>query len=116
MATVSKLFIAPTALAGCLFALIYRETRGAALADEDRRNFFPASPLVSVTKVLCGTVYIDGVEVPMNGNRCFAIGPQTNPTSSWSPDVVTAVTVGFFHDAWLQLGGTREYSTVPSSI
>lgn len=114
MGTISKLFVAPASLSSCLFAVIYRDTRGINLTSNERRNYFPASPLVSVTRVLAGTLQID--EVEHKAPSQVVMGPQQAPTTSWSPAEIAAVTVGIYHDAWLQLGGDNTYVTIPDSI
>lgn len=116
LGTISKLFVAPASLASCMFAVIYRDTRGADLSAHDRTNYFPASPLVSVTKVLSGALHIETNEGPRKAAPLFAMGPQQSPTVSWSPDAVTALTVGFYHDAWIKLGGNERYDSVPEHI
>jgi AraC-like DNA-binding protein len=114
------LFLPPPALAGCVFAAIYRDTRGADLSHWDRFNHFPASPLVSVTRVWHGKLEI----VPQGdlqlrrsslGNlpTTLILGPQDRPVTSWSPDEVGAISVGVFHDAWLRLGGEADFHGAP---
>lgn len=44
----------PAELAGCLFAGIWRDTRGLSLSDAERMNYFPASPLVALNIVIHG--------------------------------------------------------------
>lgn len=106
----SVLFLPPKPLASCIAAAIFRDTRGTCLADADRFNYFPASPLVSVTVVLSGELRL----VPAIGDLSMAQNakalpplsvtpPQDHPTISWSPDAVAAVTVGFYPDAWTKL-------------
>ncbi|MEO0963354.1 MAG: AraC family transcriptional regulator, partial [Pseudomonadota bacterium] len=58
MKPVSKLQLPPSQLSGCVFAAICRDTRGAALSDEDRVSYFPASPLVTLTLVRTGRLYM----------------------------------------------------------
>lgn len=123
MPTVSKLFHPSPQLSGCMFAGIFRDTRGVDLSDGDRMNHFPASPLVAVTQVLSGELWLVPVgedwpgvvgKIPLPS---FSVtGPQNTPTSSWASGESAAFTVGFYHDAWLALGGAADCSRVPKDI
>lgn len=108
------------ALAGCVFAAIYRDTRGASLSHRDRFNHFPASPMVSVTRVLHGSLHImaQGDLLPAAGGEpsTVVMGPQDGPVTSWSPGEIRAVSVGIFHDAWLRMGGDTGFRHVPPGL
>lgn len=87
------------------------------MSPSDRVNHFPASPLVSVSLIDCGELRFlpeqgDAAALP----RLFAFGPTDHPVSSWAPGPVVALTVGIYHDAWLRLGGDREYSCLPLGL
>ncbi len=119
----STLLIPPPGLASCIAAAILRDTRGSELSDPDRLNYFPASPLTAVTCVLSGTLHMsEGVEdletlrgqAPMPA--LSVTPPQDNPISSWSPGPVAAITIGFFPDAWIRLGGEAETQTLPGIL
>lgn len=121
----SSLFLPPSLLSSCLFGAIYRDTRGAVMSDTDRVNHFPASPLVSVTLVACGELRLLDMHCPNPLKMCqsspplpklFVVGPTAHPISSWAPGPVLALTIGIYHDAWLQLGGDQGYSTAPESL
>ena len=121
--TASKLFFPQQALASCMFAAVYRDTRGAALSDKERINHFPASPLVSVTFVIHGELVLlqaqSDTGPACHGNQsltCFVTGPSDLPVSSWSPGDVTALTIAVYHDAWLRLGGDPEFQTIPKVL
>jgi AraC-like DNA-binding protein len=97
-------------LFGCLFAAIVRDTRGVDLSDKDRFNYFPASPLFSVTYVISGEIRLvsprGGVkeaqaEPPMS--QLTVAPPQLGPTVSWSVGRVFAVSLGVYPDAWQKL-------------
>ncbi|MFH1343044.1 MAG: AraC family transcriptional regulator [Pseudomonadota bacterium] len=120
---VSKLFLPPPVLAGCIFASVYRDTRGAHLLERDRVNHFPASPLVSVTRVIHGTLTVlpfglgGGYAASATmGPSLFVMGPKGVPVSSRSPGEVTAISLGLYYDAWLQLGGDPEFRHAPKSL
>ncbi len=120
---ISKLLRPSTNLSGCVFVGIFRDTRGADLSDEDRVNHFPASPLISVTQVLHGSLHMlpskgDWQKAPLSPPlpELYVSGPTDSPTISWSKGPCTAITVGFYHDAWITLGGSADYTSLPGSI
>ncbi|MFZ1679465.1 MAG: helix-turn-helix domain-containing protein [Rhizobiaceae bacterium] len=120
---VSRLFLPPRALAACVFAAIYRDTRGANLTESDRVNHFPASPLVSVTRVIQGNLTIlpdhpaaQGRMQASAGGPPLIMGPRDDPVSSISPGEVVALTVGFYPDSWQLLGGTIGSENAPRCI
>lgn len=113
----SALLLAPAHLSSCVFAAILRDTRGGALGDAARFNHFPASPLVSLTYVIAGSLHM----VPTGGSLAQARAapalpplsvtpPQQGPVTSWSPGPVAVVTVGFYPEAWrvLEQGGATQ--------
>ena len=112
MRAASILLLPPRDLSRCLFGAIVRDTRGVNLADQDRLNFFPASPLVCVTYVRQGEVRL----VPPGADleaaraapplpRALVMPPQDAPTVSWSPGPVLAISLGIYPDAWARLAG-----------
>lgn len=119
MSPISRLFLPPPSLSGCLMAGIFRDTRGANLSAADRMNHFPASPLVAITRVQYGALRM----LPSGASRRSAsaapslpqssvLGPQDAPVSSWSEGSVVALTVGVYPDAWRALGGDKDYQTI----
>lgn len=123
MPPISKLFLPPPDLAGCLMAGIYRDTRGANLSDADRMNHFPASPLVAITLVQQGALHMlpSGAHWEDAGKtpplpRLSMLSPQDVPVSSWAQGDVVALTVGIFPDAWRALGGDDACSTLPPAL
>ena len=94
-------------LAGCLFGAIVRDTRHLSLDDAHRFNFFPASPLCTLSWFFEGASHLasfagDGSiaidEAP--AQTAFIAGPQRRPMISWNPGAVHAMTVAFYPDAW----------------
>ena len=119
----SSLLLSPPNLASCMAAAILRDTRGAALNARDRQNYFPASPLPAVTCVLSGTLHmaqgICDLETLRGTQPMPAVSvtpPQDAPIVSWSPGPVVAVTIGFFPDAWVSLGGAPESAALPDCL
>jgi len=126
----ARLLIPRPALARCVFAAIYRDTRGLSLPDAQRFNHFPASPLVGVSVVFHGETRL----VPMGATldtarfaapaaRVMIAGPSSAPLSSWNPGAVQAISIGVFPDAWQRLTGTnaaclqdRISNDIPASI
>ena len=120
MSPISKLFLPPPALSGCLLVGIFRDTRGANLSAADRMNHFPASPLVAISLVRHGTLHVlptgkswqAAPDTPAL-DRISALPPQDAPVSSWSPGDVVALTVGVYPDAWIALGGDCASTKMP---
>lgn len=111
MQTKSMLMLPPKALSSCIAAAVFRDTRGAALDDKDRFNYFPASPLISATNVLAGELKLapeisnlDAVYQSNSQPQQFIMTCENGPTASWSPGPVAAVTICFYPDAWIKLG------------
>lgn len=111
----SALLLPPRPLSGCVFAAIVRDTRGTNLSDKERFNHFPASPLVSVTRIVEGTLWLgktqESVLPPLS-----VLQPQDSPTTSWSPGPVAAITVGFYPDAWALLCGDGPRDQLPPPL
>ncbi|MEL6682535.1 MAG: AraC family transcriptional regulator [Pseudomonadota bacterium] len=112
------MFTPPKSLASVLFGGIYRDIRGAHLQGQDLLNHFPASPLVTVTRVLSGTLTIlpDGPQRNANGNVIMVIGPQNTPVTSRSSGDLAAITLAIYPDAWRALGGDKNFGTCPNLI
>lgn len=115
MSTYSQLLLPPKNLASCIAGCIFRDTREASLSAEDRVNYFPASPLYTVTLILKGQLHIaDGItdladlkHLAPAPRRLFQ-APRIAPHMSWSPGPIVAMTIAFYPDAWLKLKGTLE--------
>lgn len=120
MSTRAELLLPPRQLASCIAACVLRDTRGVALSEMDRLNFFPAAPLYTATLTLHGQIHIgDDIAPPDVLARRPAAGrwlfqpPRRAPHTSWNPGPLLAVTLAFFPDAWLRLGGTLEGAPPP---
>lgn len=116
----AQMLFPPVELASCVAFAIVRDTRGRALSRADRLNYFPASPLVTLTVVLHGQIHMSSalcdlrmLSVSDPVARVFVTPPQPGPIVSWSPGAVRAVTIGFFPDAWRKLGGTLDATDLP---
>ena len=119
----SAILLPPKHLSSCIAAAIVRDTRGSALPDIDRFNYFPATPLVTVTYILQGELrLVDiGASVEVAQDACAmapisVIPPQNNPTASWSPSDVFVLTVGFYPDALVKLGADTGFHAVPDEV
>lgn len=123
MTAIAKLLLPPDTLSGCCFAAVYRDTRGAQLSAQDRLNHFPASPMVAVTRICTGTLYLLGEDMKwehVQNHQIFAktsvTPPQDHPITSWASGPVTAITLALYPDAWQALGGSTAYDAVPNSL
>lgn len=110
--TISEIMWPRPGVADCIFCMFVRDTRGVALDHEQRFNFFPASPLCSVTSVVAGDwLLIDRPEQmdhPRQGARLPALsfaGAQLRPPISWNPGESCAITIAFYPDALSAMTG-----------
>jgi AraC-like DNA-binding protein len=106
--TKARLLWPQSQFASVIFAAIERDTRGVALVAADRYNWFPASPLCSISVFLGGASYLvdqetGAVEKEPLESLVFA-GPQRQPIVSWNPGHVHAVTVAVYPEALESLG------------
>ncbi len=110
--TTSQIVWPRPAIAGCVFCVIVRDTRGTALDQNQRFNFFPAAPLCSVTWVLAGDWHrIDQPEqmaCPWKAARMPGLafsGTQLGPVVTWNPGETYAITIAFYPDAFAAITG-----------
>ena len=122
MPTTSQLILPPKPLASCIVGCIVRDTRGTQLSDADRMNYFPASPLFTVTLTLHGQLHISDDILPLDALRKQPVAPrrlsrppQNAPQMSWSAGPLCALTIAFFPDAWQRLGGQLD-GTLPDGL
>lgn len=108
----ARLLLPRPSLAGCVFSGIERDTRGTALADSQRFNYYPAAPMAVLSWTFEGTLHMvedrsaDGT--PVLGPPLPPLvlsGPQRRPRVSWSPGPVHALMVGFYPEALARLAG-----------
>src|SRR4051794_30065323 len=112
-ATTTSLIVWPRpSVAGCIFCIIVRDTRGVSLDQSQRFNFFPAAPLCSVSWAFAGDGHLidrlDQMEHPWTGARLPRLafsGPQLRPPVSWNPGEIHAVTVVFHPHAFSAMTG-----------
>jgi AraC-like DNA-binding protein len=111
-ATTSQIVWPRPVLAGCVFCTIVRDTRGAALDQAQRFNFFPASPLCSLAWVLAGDCHLidepEQMERPWTGARLPSLavfGAQLGPLISWNPGETFAITMSLYPDAFAAMTG-----------
>jgi hypothetical protein len=110
--TISRIVWPRPAVAGCIFCMIVRDTRGVALDHAERFNFFPATPLCSVAWTFAGDCQLidqpDEMERPWTGARLpdlAFLGPQLGPLISWNPGEAYGITVTFYPDALSTMTG-----------
>ena len=110
--TISRILWPRPALADCMFCTIVRDTRGVALDQDQRFNFFPASPFCSLTWMFEGDLYgidhRDQMERPWTGTRVADLalsGAHLGPMVSWNSGEVYMVVVAFYPDAFSAMTG-----------
>jgi hypothetical protein len=110
--TISRIVWPRPTIAGCVFCVIVRDTRGVALDQTQRFNFFPASPLCSVMWVFAGDWHLidqpEQMECPCTGAKFPGLayfGPQLGPLVSWNPGETYAITIAFYPDAFSAMTG-----------
>jgi AraC-like DNA-binding protein len=106
----SSFLFPPSDLSACLFAAVVRDTRGIELSELDRFNFFPASPLVSITHVAEGEIRLVAAADSLEAARAAPPIPDTSivpaqdtPTVSWCAGPALVVTVGIYPDAMARI-------------
>jgi AraC-like DNA-binding protein len=99
-------------LAGCVFCILVRDTRGSDLPHEDRFNYFPASPMACINWQLDGQCHLIESEEhwrePWQGRLLPRIGfscPQLGALASWNPGPVRVVTMCLYPEAVTLLTG-----------
>jgi hypothetical protein len=110
--TISEIVWPRPAVAGCVFCMILRDTRGVALDHAQRFNFFPATPLCSVAWTFAGDCHLidqrDQMQRPWTGARLPDLaffGPQLGPLVSWNPGEAYGITIAFYPDAFSAMTG-----------
>ncbi len=123
MTATSFILFPPPELASCMAFAIVRDTRGVTLCAKDRLNYFPASPLVAFTIVFHGQLRVSHDICDLATLRTKDVlpkvsvtPPQPLPTQSWSNGPILALTIGFYTDAWAQLGGDIGADTLPEQL
>lgn len=119
----AQILFPPAELGRCVAFAIVRDTRARTLSRTDRLNYFPASPLTTLTVVMNGQIHMANALCDLQTlslsepvPREFVSLPQPGPIVSWSPGAVRAVTIGFFPDAWCKLGGALDGNCLPQAI
>jgi AraC-like DNA-binding protein len=112
MPPISRLVLPPKELASCVAGCLYRNTCGADLTDQERLNYFPASPLFAASVMLSGDLHAADTLMPLREIKDTPIAPKYvfsapkhAPHMSWSPGSIEGFTVAFYPDAWQTLGG-----------
>lgn len=107
----TRLWLPPLGLAGCVRAAMLRDTRGRALDERQRENYFPATPLVSLFWFLHGDsewLASPGFSAPP-AQAAFAPvmlgGPFTQPSHTRNPGEVHALKLLLHADAFAALTG-----------
>jgi AraC-like DNA-binding protein len=104
--TISQVVLPRPALAGCIVGMLVRDTRGCALDQAQRFNFYPAAAIPAVGWRFAGDTHVidqpGQMERPWTGARApnFAFaGARLGPTITWNPGEVYGVNISFYPDA-----------------
>jgi len=101
----TRLIMPPLALASCVRACVTRSTVEAPLAEGDRFNHFPATPLCSISFYMEGEVEVlQPADWPKGPVRVAFCGPQTRPMLTYNPGPVRLFVVLFYPQAMHALG------------
>jgi AraC-like DNA-binding protein len=109
--TATRLWLPPLALAGCVRAVMLRDTRGRALSAVQRENYFPATPLVSLFWWAEGSsewLATPGFSAPPPDRQFAPVqfgGPFTLPTHTRNPGDICAFKLLMLPDAFTALTG-----------
>lgn len=102
----SELWLPGAALTSCMRAVIVRDTRAAALSDEQRYNHFPATPMCSIAWYLSGSVQLcdPHARVSLGAPGALAApvmfcGPFDHPVTTRNPGPMHAVVLLLMPDA-----------------
>ena len=120
--TGTRLWLPPLALAGCVRAAMLRDTRGRALNAEQRENYFPATPLVSLLWCFGGEgewLVRPGFSVPPPGcsvKPLMLSGPFTRPTHTRSAGPMHALKLLFLPDMFQTLTGINVADLVNRAV
>ncbi|RZL31568.1 MAG: AraC family transcriptional regulator, partial [Rubrivivax sp.] len=107
----TRLWLPPMALAGCVRAVMLRDTRGRALDAVQRENYFPATPLVSLFWWAAGSsewLATPGFSVPPPERQHAPVlfgGPFTLPSHTRNPGEMCAFKLLMLPDAFTALTG-----------
>lgn len=107
----TRLWLPPLALAGCVRAVMLRDTRGRGLTPAQRDNYFPATPLVSLfwwaeggSEWLATPGFSAPPAEPVQAPVMFG-GPFTLPTHTRNPGEISAFKLLMLPDAFSALTG-----------
>lgn len=118
----NRMWLPRTSLTACTRGVIARNTIGVELTDQQRFNYFPASPLCAITWWFEGSSELFPPEssLQLQGNvpprtqlsGVLFSGPHTRPSVSWNPGPAHAMMWMLMPDAVHQLTGIDITPTV----
>ena len=110
---ISEFILSRPALEDCVAGMIVRDTRGCALEQAQRFNFFPASPFPAVGCSFVGDWHQidqpDQMERPWTGARgprFGFVGPRLRPSVAWNPGEVYSISIAFYPYALSAMTGS----------
>lgn len=112
--TTAQLLWPRRSLAGCIFAAIVRDTRGAELTEQQRFNHFPATPFCTLYWMLEGDCrkidHVDHFRAPQAAPlmpRFGFLGPQRGSWHLWNPGPSHCLTLVIYPEAFTALTGVE---------
>lgn len=107
---VNRLWLPRLSLSACVRGVMGRDTRGVELSDVQRLNFFPASPLCTITWWLAGESFRIDADDPVGSRQALPSrtafgGPHNQPSASWNPGAVHGMMLVLLPDALHHLFG-----------
>lgn len=110
--TISEFVWRRPALAGCIGGIVIRDTRGCALDDTERLNFFCALPMPIIGCRFVGDAHLidrpGQIERPWTGALqadFYFAGARLKPRITWNPGAVYFMHIAFFPDALAAMTG-----------
>ena len=111
----ARLHLPHPRLGACLYLGVERDTRTLRLSDSQRFNYYPATPLPTISWIFHGDLRMVQASASMTAEptlgpvlpRVVLSGPHRSPSASWSPEGVHALSVGFYPEAMSRLLGVR---------
>lgn len=111
---VNRLWLPRVSLASCVRAAFSRDTTGVHLPDRARYNYFPLTPLCSISWFFEGECHVQPFSAAPRGpavaaplSRIVVAGPFDRPSLSWNPGPGHGMMLMLMPDAFRALTGVQ---------